>query len=208
MKRKLIPSHLLCSLLIFTGCNEIEQKQNSETINNEPSMENFNAEAKTQGTLITSENIVDVLEIQRIASALSNGCDSQQWDVINDILEDNVNTTIGENLGESRVKPKNEIIERWKGIYESAEKLVIHHVTSNERVFFHDSDNATVFSKGVIVVDNTPAGKYAETGGSLRMHRWINYEIGATRTDNGWKVNKVLVEYLVEEASSIENVAS
>ena len=100
--------------------------------------------------------------------------------MIRDILFDNVHTTIGEEPGESTMKSKEEIIERWKNSYESAEKLIIHHVTSNERVFFHDPDNATVFSKGVIVVDNTPAGAYASNGGTLRMHRWINYEIGAT----------------------------
>jgi hypothetical protein len=167
-------------------------------------MRTITAETATQGTPITSENVADVLEIQRITSALTNGCDSQQWDVIRSILVDNVYTTIGEEKGKSSLKSKEEIITRWKSFYDNAEKLIIHHVTSNERVFFHDSENATVFSKGVIVVDNTPAGAYAETGGTLRMHRWINYEFGVIRTQNGWKVNKVMVEYLVEEASSLE----
>ena len=45
------------------------------------------------------------------------------------------------------------------------EKLVIHHVTSNDRIFFEDADTATVFSKGVIVLENTPAGKFADDGG-------------------------------------------
>ena len=162
---------------------------------------------KTQGTPITSENVVDVLEVQRIASALTNGCDGQQWDVIRDILVDNVHTTIGEEPGKASMKSKEDIIERWKTFYESAEKLIIHHVTSNERVFFHDSNNATVFSKGVIVVDNTPAGVHAANGGTMRMHRWINYEIGVTRTEIGWKVNGVLVDYLVEEAASLQNVS-
>lgn len=205
MKKNLIISFVLCSLVIFSASNNAEQKQNSKTKNNETIMVNLKAEAKTQGTPITAENVVDVLELKRIASALSNGCDSQQWDVIRDILVDNVHTTIGEEPGKSGMKSKEEIIERWKNFYESAEKLIIHHVTSNERVFFHDSNNATVFSKGVIVVDNTPAGAYAANGGTLRMHRWVNYEHGATRTDNGWKVNKVLVDYLVEEATSLKN---
>ena len=102
------------------------------------------------------------------------------------------------------MKSEDEIVTRWKGFYDNAEKLVIHHVTSNERVFFDDSDNATVFSKGVIVLENTPAGAYAKSGGTLRRYRWINYEIGLTRTDNGWKVNKVLVDYLVQEFNSLE----
>lgn len=199
---------LSTAILLVISCSK-EQKQsiNGEqiTIKKERTMENFKAEAKTQGTPVSSENIVDVLEIQRITSALTNGCDSQQWDVIRDILVDEVYTTIGEEKGKSSVKHKEEIVKRWKSFYESAEKLIIHHVTSNERIFFHDSNNATVFSKGVIVVDNTPAGEYADDGGTLRMHRWINYEFGVTRIGNEWKVNKVLVFYLVEEASSIKN---
>lgn len=163
------------------------------------------ATAKFQGTPITSENVVDVLEIQRIVSVLTDGVDSQQWGVIRDALEDKVDTTIGETEpGVSSVKSEDEIINRWKGFYESTEKLIIHHVTANERVFFNDSNNATVFSKGVIVVENTPAGEYASSGGTLRLHRWVNYEFGLTKTDNGWKVNKVLVDYLVQEASSLE----
>ena len=160
---------------------------------------------KTQGTPITSENVVDVLEIQRVVSVLSDGVDSQQWGVIRDILVDKVDTTIGETEpGVSRVKSEDEIVSRWKGFYDSAKKLVIHHVTSNERVFFDDSNNATVFSKGVIVVENTPAGEHASSGGTLRMYRWVNYEFGLTRTDNGWKVNKVLVDYPAQEVTSLK----
>lgn len=163
------------------------------------------ATAKSQGTPITSKNIVDVLEIQRIANNLSDAVDSQHWGVVHDILADKIDTTIGETEpGVSRVKSKDEILSRWKGFYDSAETLVIHHVTSNERVFFDDQNNATVFSKGVIVLENTPAGAYAKSGGTLRGYRWINYEIGLTRTDKGWKVNKVLVNYLVQEFNSLE----
>ena len=159
----------------------------------------------SQGTPITSENAGDVLEIQRVVTNLTDGVDSQKWDVIRDILEDKVDTTIGETEpGVSKIKSAEEIIARWKGFYESAEKLVIHHVTSNDRVFFHDADTATVNSKGVIVLENTPAGKHASAGGTLRGYRWINYVFGVTRTDNGWKVNKVQVEYLVQEFNSLE----
>ena len=122
-------------------------------------------EMKFLGTPITSENIVDVFEIQRVVNNLSNAVDGAHWDVVADLLEDEVDTTIGETEpGVSRVKSEEEILTRWKGFYDTAEKLVIHHVTSNERIFFDDPDNATVFSKGVIVLENTPAGAYAESG--------------------------------------------
>ena len=162
-------------------------------------------EIKSLGTPITSENVVDVLEIQRVVTNLTDGVDSQQWNVVRDLLEAEVDTTIGETEPSvSRVKSEDEIVTRWKSFYDNAETLVIHHVTSNERVFFDDPNNATVFSKGVIVVENTPAGEFASSGGTLRMYRWVNYEFGVTRTNNGWKVNKVLVDYLVQEANSLE----
>ena len=162
-------------------------------------------EMKSLGTPITSENLVDVLEIQRIVSNLTDAVDGQHWEVVTDLLEDEVDTTIGETEpGVSRVKTEEEIATRWKGFYDNAETLVIHHVTSNERVYFDDPDNATVFSKGVIVLENTPAGAFAESGGTLRGYRWINYEFGVTRTNKGWKVNKVLVDYLVQEFNSLE----
>ena len=157
------------------------------------------------GTPITSENIVDVLEIQRVVSNLSDAADSQRWDEVRDLLADKVDTTIGETEpGVSRVKTADEIAARWEGFFNSAEKFVMHHVTSNERVFFNDSDNATVFSKGVIALENTPAGEFAESGGTLRGYRWVNYTYGVTRTVDGWKVNKVLVGYLVEEFNSLK----
>ena len=162
-------------------------------------------EIKSLGTPITSENLIDVLEIQRVVTNLTDAVDGQHWAVVRDILEDKVDTTIGETEpGVSRVKSEDEIATRWKNFYDNAEALVIHHVTSNERVFFDDPNNATVFSKGVIVVENTPAGAYAKSGGTLRMYRWVNYEFGLTRTNNGWKVNKVLVDYLVQEANSLK----
>lgn len=160
---------------------------------------------KTQGTPITSDNLVDVLEIQRVLANLTDAVDNQHWDLVHDILEDEVDTTIGETeRGVSRTKTKDTIISRWKGFFSDAEKFILHHVTSNERVFFEDANNATAFSKGVIVLENTPAGAHAAQGGTLRGYRWINYELGVVRRDSGWKVNKVLVTYLVEEFDSLK----
>ncbi len=38
----------------------------------------------------------------------------------------------------------------------------------------------------------------------LRGYRWVNYTHGVTRTAEGWKVNKVLVGYVVEEFNSLK----
>lgn len=159
---------------------------------------------KSLGTPITAENLADILEIQRVVTNLTLGVDTEQWDVVADLLHGDIETTIGQPANSAPVvKSEDEILERWKGFYEAAEKIVIHHVTSNERVFFNDPDNAEVFSKGVIVVENTPAGDFAEEGGTLRGYRWVNYEFGVTRTDAGWKVNKVNVEYLAQDWTSL-----
>lgn len=162
-------------------------------------------EMKSLGTPITSENVVDVLEIQRVISNLTDAADTERWNVVRDILADKVDTTIGETKpGVSRVKTADEIATRWAGFFDNADRFVMHHVTSNERVFFDNPNNATVFSKGVIVLENTPAGEYAKSGGTLRGYRWISYEFGLTKADKGWKVNKVLVDYHVQEFDSLE----
>ena len=159
---------------------------------------------KTLGTPITAANVIDVLEIQRIVTNLTLGVDTEQWEVVADLLSDEIETTIGEpENGTPVVKPADDILTRWQGFYTSADRMVIHHVTSNERVFFNDADSADVFSKGVIVLENTPAGEFAEQGGTLRGYRWVNYEFGVIRTAAGWKVNKVNVEYLVQEFDSL-----
>lgn len=160
---------------------------------------------KSLGSPITAENMLDVLEIQRTVTNLTLSVDTQQWDVTADLLDGEIETTIGqpENSG-SVVTPEAEILARWQGFYEAADKMVIHHVTSNERVYFIDADTADVFSKGVIVVENTPAGEFAEDGGTLRGYRWVDYEIGVHRTEDGWKVHKVNVTYLAQEWDSLK----
>lgn len=160
---------------------------------------------KHLGTPITSENIVDVLEIKCITANLTNAADSEYWDEVRDILDDEVDTTIGETEpGVSSVKTSAEIVTRWAGFFNNAERFVMHHITSNERIFFEDTDNATVYSKGVITLENNPAGEFAESGGTLCGYRWVSYEIGLTRKNNGWKVNKVLVEYKIQEFDSLK----
>lgn len=157
------------------------------------------------GSPITAENMLDVLEIQRTVTNLTLSVDTQQWDVTADLLDGEIETTIGQppNSG-SVVTPEADIVARWQGFYETADKMVIHHVTSNERVYFIDADTADVFSKGVIVVENTPAGEFAEDGGTLRGYRWVDYEFGVHRTENGWKVHKVNVTYLAQEWDSLK----
>lgn len=160
---------------------------------------------KSLGTPITAENVVDILEIQRVVTNLTDAADTERWDVVRDILADKVDTTIGETeSGVSRVKTSDEIATRWESFFTSTDRFVMHHVMANERVFFEDSNNATVYSKGVIVVENTPAGEFASEGGMLRGSRWVTYEFGVTKSGDSWKVNKVLVGYIVEEWDSLK----
>ena len=48
----------------------------------------------------------------------------------------------------------------------------------------------------------TPGGDYAADGGSARMERWNSYEYGLKRTSNGWKINKILIEYNADKITS------
>ncbi|WP_305985700.1 nuclear transport factor 2 family protein [Roseibium sp. MMSF_3544] len=156
------------------------------------------------GSPITSENIADVFEMQRIASVLGDGFDREDWDAIITFFADEVSTTSGAAVkGVPEIKTKEQIVTRWESLYSSVDELIVHHFTSNERVFFHDKDNASMFSKGVIVGLTTPGGDKATTGGTLKTFRWIDYEYGFTRTEDGWKVNKLLVDYIVDEAVSL-----
>ena len=166
---------------------------------------NESMETKHLGTPVNQKNVVDVLEIQRIISNLTNGADAANWDVVLDILTDRVETTIGQSeRGVSAIMTSEEIASRWGGFYETADKFVMHHLTSNERVYFANAHNATVYAKGVIALENTPAGAYAQDGGKLRGYRWVNYEFGLTRKNKSWKVNKILVEYQVEQFDSLK----
>ncbi|MCY9856178.1 nuclear transport factor 2 family protein [Vibrio mediterranei] len=161
-------------------------------------------EVKLLGTPITMENVVDVMEVQRVVANLTDSADSARWNHVRELLDDKVDTTIGETEpGVSKVKSNEEIATRWAAFFENADRFVMHHITSNERVFFEDKNNVTVYSKGVITLENTPAGAYAEDGGTLRGYRWVSYEFGLTRKTKGWKVNKVFVEYKMEEFDSL-----
>lgn len=163
------------------------------------------AEMKHLGTPITAENVVDVMEIQRVLANVTAAADGARWDEVKFILTDKVDTTIGATPGSKHVLTNEQITERWAGFFNNADRFVMHHVLANERVFFDDSDNATVISKGVIVVENTPAGEYAKEGGMLRGSRWVTYEFGLIRSGNSWKVNKVFVDYIVEEWDSFKS---
>ena len=166
---------------------------------------NNGAEKKYMGTPVTSDNIVDVMEIQRVVTNLTDAADNARWDEVREILADKVDTTIGETEpGVSSVKTSKQITTRWAGFFNNTERFVMHHVTSNERVFFESPDYASVFSKGVIIVENTPAGAFAKEGGTLRGYRWVSYEFGVNRTEEGWKVDKVLVTYHVQEWDSLK----
>lgn len=159
---------------------------------------------KHLGTPITAENVVDVMEIQRVLANVTAAADGARWDEVRDILTKKVDTTIGATPGSKHVLTDEQITDRWAGFFNNADKFVMHHVLANERVFFDDANNATVISKGVIVVENTPAGEFAKDGGILRGSRWVTYEFGLIRSGSSWKINKVLVTYHVEEWDSFK----
>lgn len=157
-------------------------------------------EASIQGTPITTDNLADVLEIQRVIDAQVDAYDRQDWDLARFFLTDAFETTMGQD-GVATIEA-DAFIDRAKGYYETIEEFVTHHSNSGYRIFFHDKDHATAFARGVIIVKSAPGGDYAENGGSLRMERWNSYEYGVERTPDGWKINKILITYNADKLTS------
>lgn len=190
-------SVLLASTLTFLSTSALAEgtKTTEEKIMN----------MKSIGTPITTENLVDVLEIKRVLATVTAAADGARWDEVRYLMTDKVDTTIGTTTpGTTQILTNEQIADRWAGFFNSADRFVMHHILANERIFFEDANNATVISKGVIVLENTPAGEYADQGGMLRGSRWVTYEFGVTRSGKSWKVNKVLVTYHVEEWDSLK----
>lgn len=183
---------LLASALAFLSAPALAEKTTE------------NKTMKSLGIPITSENLVDVLEIQRVIANLVAAADGARWDEVEYILTDKVDTTIGATPPSTHVLTDKQITDRWAGFFKNADRFVMHHILANERINFDDSNNASVTSKGVIVVENTPAGEFAKEGGMLRGSRWVTYKFGLDRSGNSWKVNKVHVIYHVEEWDSFK----
>lgn len=157
-------------------------------------------EAAREGTPITEENLVDVLEIQRVIDAQIDAYDNQDWALARSLMTKEFETTIGQE-GVATIESQA-FLDRAKGYHEAAEEFVTHHSNSGYRVYFHDADHATVFARGVIVVKSTPGGDLADEGGSLRMERWNSYEYGVERTSDGWRINKILITYNADNITS------
>lgn len=165
-------------------------------------MKNFKQEAESQGTPITAENIVDVLEIQRVIDAQVNAYDNQEWELARSLMTEEFESNLGQT-STSMIK-SDAFLDLAKGYHANAEEFVTHYSNSGYRIFFHDENNVTAFTRGVIIVKRTPGGDYAAEGGSLRMERWNSYEYGLVRNSEGWKINKILIEYNADKITSTQ----
>ena len=150
MKRYLILSLVLFSLCSLTNCSSGEFEQNSKIKDNENIMENFKQKAEIQGTPITSENIVDVLEIQRVIDAQVDAYDTQQWELARSLMAEEFETNIGQES--TGMMKSDDFLDRAKGYHATLEEFVTHHSNSGYRIFFHDKNNVTAFARGVIIV--------------------------------------------------------
>lgn len=153
------------------------------------------------GTPITSENLVDVLNIQRVLDAQIDAFDRQDWPLARSLMTKEFFTTMRSQSGPHTLS-SDEFLEGSARNYDGVENFVTHHTNSGYRVFFNDKNNATVFARGVIIVNRTPGGEFAADGGSIRMERWNSYEYGVERTDDGWKINKILITYNSDDIRS------
>ena len=164
------------------------------------SNENYIAKADPNGTPITSENIVDVLEIQRVIDSQVNAYDAQEWETARSLMTEEFETNLGRK--DTSMVKSQDFLNGAKGYYATLEQFLTHHSNSGYRIFFHDKDNVTAFCRGVIIVKRTPGGEYGEEGGSLRMERYNSYNYGLVRTSEGWKINRILIKYNVDKVIS------
>ena len=60
-----------------------------------------------------------------------------------------------------------------------------------------------MLSKGVIIVTKSPGGDHTADGGKLLIENWVSYEHGMVRTAEGWKVNRILSDYVATRTASL-----
>lgn len=185
------------SLILLLNCQNKKSTMKTTSNNNT----NISKNEMMKGTPITNENIVDVLEIQRVIDAQVNAYDNQDWDIAKSFMTEEFETTVGQE-GTGMMKA-DDFLGRAKTYHKTAEAFVTHHSNSGYRIFFIDKNQATAFARGVIIVKSTPAGEFAKEGGTLQMERWNSYEYGLIRTSEGWKINKILITYNNDKATSL-----
>lgn len=158
-------------------------------------------EIEHSGTPITAENLVDVLNIQRIIDAQVDAYDRQDWELARFYMTEEFETTVGQDG--TGVMRTDDFLGRAQGYVANADHFLTQHTNSGYRIFFHDENNATAYARGAIIVMNSPAGEFADEGGTLRIERWNHYEYGVVRTDEGWKINKILITYNADNFTSL-----
>lgn len=153
-----------------------------------------------QGTQITPENTADVLEIQRIADAMSNALDAKDWVLVRSFTTETVETSIGPD--DVVAVPADEMVAGFeRGL--SSEEIATQHMRTNQRIHFISEDEAVMYSTGLVVARTHPGGDYAADGGSLLVENWIRYEQGLVRTPDGWKINRIQSEYFATKTTSL-----
>lgn len=173
---------LLMSAMLFTGAARANETEFS-------------------GTPITSENLVDVLNIQRVLDAQVDAYDRQDWDLARFYMTEMFETTVGQDG--NGMMAADDFLGRAQAYHAAADHFVTQHTNSGYRIFFHDENNATAYARGAIIVVTTPGGDFADDGGSLRIERWNSYEYGVERTGAGWKINKILITYNADTFQSL-----
>lgn len=157
-------------------------------------------EATLQGTPITAENLVDVLEITRVADAMSNAVDAKEWELVRSFTTDRIETSFGQAKG--KTMPADDLIATFKKNLGPAEKES-HHMRTNQRIYFEGADDAKMYSRGHIIVTTTPGGEFKDKGGKLLFQNFVRYEHSLVRTDNGWKIDSIKTESIATTTTSL-----
>ena len=160
----------------------------------------MNNDASIAGSRITPENAAAVMELKRLADAMSNAVDAKDWELVRSFTTDEIVTSLG--LEAPELMPVDNLVDLFRTNLD-AEDMSSHHMRSNHRVFFHDSDHATMFSTGVVISVKSPGGEHEAEGGKLLNESWLRYEHGFLKTESGWKVTKIVATGVGARSTSL-----
>jgi hypothetical protein len=138
----------------------------------------------------TLESVADELEIRRVVDEIDNLCDAKNWKKLRALFTDEVEADFTSLAGGEAAKIKAEdLVGAWEtNLFEGKKTF---HQRGNHRIKIK-GDTAEVFSKAY-------AFNLLQTGEVTGFWEvWGNYTHSLTRTENGWKCSRMMLEVVYQ----------
>lgn len=151
------------------------------------------------GDPVTAENVVDVMEMIRVAEALDSAVDAKDWTTARALFTDTIEVDFSSLVGGEPVTiPSDELIEGWSTNL-APEKTSFHQRT-NHRVHFDGADTATMKSEGY-AWNRMEAGADESNGGNPFWEVWGTYTHGFERIDGTWRVHSMALDVATQRGN-------